>query len=59
MPYYVDTFVGTKNSNENYPNPFCFSGTKNMVRVNLIATFLFCHGFDTKSKLVHAGEIQK
>ena len=30
-----------------------------MVRVNLIATFLFSHGFDTKSKLVYAGEMQK
>ena len=30
-----------------------------MVRVNLIATFLFWHGFDTKSKLVYVGEIQK
>ena len=30
-----------------------------MVRVNLIATVLFWHGFDIKSKLIYAGEIQK
>ena len=29
-----------------------------MFRVNLMATVLFWHGFDNKSKLVYAGEIQ-
>ena len=29
-----------------------------MVRVNLMATVLCWHGFDNKSKLVSAGEIQ-
>ena len=51
--------MGTKNLNENGPNPFVFFGTKNMVRVNLMATVLFWHGFDTKSKLVYAGEIHQ
>ena len=51
--------MGTKNLNENGPNPFVFSGTKNIVRVNLMATVLCWHGFDNKSKLVYAGEIQK
>ena len=46
----------SKNLNEIGSNPFFFSGTKNMVRVNLMATVLFWHGFD-KSKLVYAGEI--
>ena len=32
--------------------------TKNMVRVNLMATVFCWHGFD-KSKLVYVGEIQK
>ena len=50
--------MGTKRSNKNGPYPFFF-GTKNMVRVNLIATVLVWHGFDNKSKLVYAGEIQK
>ena len=31
--------MGTKNLNENGPNPFFF-GTKNMVRVNLMAMVL-------------------
>ena len=46
--------MGTKNLNENDPNPFLFlgGGTKNMVRVNLMATVLFWHGFDNKPKLV-------
>ena len=30
-----------------------------MVRVSLMATVLFWHGFDNKSKLVYVGEIQK
>ena len=30
-----------------------------MITVNLMATVLCCHGFDNKSKLVYAGEIQK
>ena len=30
-----------------------------MVRVSLMATVLCWHGFDSKSKLVYAGEIQK
>ena len=50
--------MGTKNLNENGPNPFVFFGTKNMVRVNLMAMVLCWHGFDNKSKLVYAGEIQ-
>ena len=36
-----------------------FMGPKNMVRVNLVATVLRWHGFDNKSELVYAGEIQK
>ena len=32
--------MGTKNLNENGPNPFFWGGTKNMVRVNLMATVL-------------------
>ena len=41
------TLKGTKNLNENGPNPFFnYFGTKNMVRVNLMATVLFWHGFD-------------
>ena len=39
--------MGTKSLNENGPNPFFWGGgTKNMVRVNLMATVLFLHGFD-------------
>ena len=38
--------MGTKNVYENGPNPFFLFGTKNMVRVKLIATVLFRHGFD-------------
>ena len=38
--------MGTKNLDENGPDPFVFSGTKNMVRVNLMVTVLFWHGFD-------------
>ena len=40
--------MGTKNLNENGPNPFFFFnfGTKNMVRVNPMATVLFWRGFD-------------
>ena len=44
-----------KNFNENGPNPFVFFGTKNMIRVNLIATVLFRHGFDNKSKACACG----
>ena len=33
--------MGTKNLNENGPNPFFLFGTKNMVRVKLMATVLF------------------
>ena len=55
--------MGTKYLNENGPNPFLFFGTKNIkiwsLRVNLMAMILFWHGFDNKSKLVYAGEIQK
>ena len=29
-----------------------------MVRVNFMATVLFWHGFDNKSKFVYVGEIQ-
>ena len=47
--------MGSKNLNLNGPNPFLGGGTKNMVRVNLIATVLFWHGFDSKSKLVFVG----
>ena len=40
--------MGTKNLNENGPNAFFFLNfrTKNMVRVNPMATVLFWHGFD-------------
>ena len=38
--------MGTKNLYENGPNPFFLLGTKNMVRVKLLATVLFRHGFD-------------
>ena len=38
--------MGTKNENENGPNPFFSGGTKNMVGVNLLATVLFWHDFD-------------
>ena len=31
--------MGTKNLNENGPNPFFFFGTKNTVRVYLMATY--------------------
>ena len=41
------THMGTKNLYENGPNPFFLFGTKNMVRVKLMATVLFRHGFDT------------
>ena len=51
--------MGTKTLNENGPNPFIFFGTKNIVRVNLMATILYWHDFDNKSELVYAGEIQK
>ena len=40
------TLMGTKNSYENGPNPFFLFGTKNMVRVKLMATVLFRPGFD-------------
>ena len=30
-----------------------------MVRINLMATVLFSHGFDSKPKLVYAGDVQK
>ena len=41
------------------PNPFFSFRTKNMIRVNFMATVWFWHGFDNKSKLVYAGEIQR
>ena len=47
--------MGTKNLNENGPNSFVFLGTKNMVRVNLMATVLFWHGFGNKSKACICG----
>ena len=40
------TLMETKNLYENGPNPFFLFGTKNLVRVKLMATFLFRHGFD-------------
>ena len=40
------TLMGTKNLYENGPNSFFFFGTKNLVRVKLMATVLFRHGFD-------------
>ena len=46
-----------ENLKENGPNPF-FVWTKIMVRVNLMATVLCRHGFNSKPKLVYAGEIQ-
>ena len=48
--------MGTKNLNEMAQIRF-LRGTKNMVRVNLMATVLFWHGFDNKSKLVYAREM--
>ena len=39
--------MGTKNSNEDGPDLFFLFGTKNMVRVKLMATVLFRHGFDS------------
>ena len=42
--------MGTKNLNENGSNPFFGGGTKNIVRVNLMAMVLFWHGFDNKCK---------
>ena len=38
--------MGTKNLYEIGPNPFSLLGTKNLVRVKLMATVLFRHGFD-------------
>ena len=38
--------MGTKNVNENGPNPFFLFRTENLVRVKLMATVLFRHGFD-------------
>ena len=43
----------TKNLNENGRNPYFLFGTKNLVRVKLVATVLFRHGFGYKSKLVY------
>ena len=40
------TLMGTKNLYENGPNPFFLFGTKNLVRVKLMATVLLRHGFD-------------
>ena len=40
------TLMGTKNLYENGPNPFFLFGTKNLVRVKLMATVLFRHGLD-------------
>ena len=38
--------MGTKNLYENGPNPFFFIRDQNLVRVKLMATVLFRHGFD-------------
>ena len=38
--------MGTKNLYENGLNSFFLFGTENMVRVKLMATVLFRHGFD-------------
>ena len=40
------TLMGTKDLNEDGPNLFFLFGTKNLVRVKLMATVLFRHGFD-------------
>ena len=40
------TLMHTKNLYENGPNPFFLFGTKNLVRVKLMATVLLRHGFD-------------
>ena len=40
------TLMETKNLYENGPNPFFLFGTKNLVRVKLMATVLFRHGLD-------------
>ena len=55
----VQTLVETKKLNENGPNLSLYFGTKNMIRVILMAAVMFWYGFDSKSKLVYAGEIQK
>ena len=39
------TLIGTKNLNENGPNPLVCFWAKNMVRDNLLATVLFWHSF--------------
>ena len=44
--------MGTKNLYENGPNPIFLFGTKNLVRVKLMATVLFRHGFDRRSGCV-------
>ena len=53
--------MGTKSLHENGPNFFFFFfRTKNdVVKVKLMASVLFRHGFDNWSKLVYAGEIQQ
>ena len=38
--------MGTKNLYKNGPNPFFLFGTKNLIRVKLMATVLFRHDFD-------------
>ena len=38
--------MGMKNLYENGPNPFFLFETKNVVRVELMATVLFRHSFD-------------
>ena len=40
------TLGGTKHLHENGPNTIFVFGTKNLVRVKLMATVLFRHGFD-------------
>ena len=44
--------MGTKHLRENGPNPFFLFGTKNLVRVKLMTTVLFRHGFDRRSGCV-------
>ena len=53
--------LGTKNLNENGPNSFFFWDQKygQSQSYGTVVTVLFWHGFDSKSKLVYAGEIRK
>ena len=45
-PIRATLIMGTKKLYKNGPNPFFLFGTKNLVRVKLMAMVLFRHGFD-------------